>query len=629
MLMRTFRISLWLYCALLVLGVTARAQGGRQIASYKLPAQNSSGLIDVTFEYTPVFRIDQFEKSAAVLLNMNIKASRAQDLRGSFTYRYRYNGVEYTDQDLGFQVFHPIDIENLRLKVTIFGPDALIKTISWNKYMGSHIVLNVPGKHKASEFRAVLEGMESVSFKGTGPIHKAINDLLAAKRKKEQEARQPTTSYRTPPATGTAAGKSAQPASLAPSTTTAYGQRTAQPKPAAGGDDFWENGNRSAVPAGSSASGGIDRSQLPDLFMTTNGRYFRKDANNNLHELDYDGYQQLKREKAQAKAQQQEAQDAQARQARQQAYQKEADKAVNSLKQWQANEEASRAAWEQKRELQDQAFAAGVAKEEARKNLQATSTLAGNYSSVEQLMADFNQKMASVNAAVNNLTAQKNAQWNAAVSANFSEPEFQAYGQGLKVIGNAVNQAREAKERREAEERLRLQKEAMLRQMAAEEKRLLTGLRTDLFARFREGKVPLSSDKVAAATLYYFVYASDPAQLGAKQPTLYLSNVFPVHRYSDGSWPFKTTITTGLSGLTPYAEVMHGYYASAQEAEAMKQGLQDAFRQTGGVVRPVMYKGKTTTAAKAASSADFWETGKKKESTPQKKTATKDDFWNN
>ncbi|HEY1114491.1 MAG TPA: hypothetical protein VGE66_13060, partial [Chitinophagaceae bacterium] len=159
--------------------------------------------------------------------------------------------------------------------------------------------------------------------------------------------------------------------------------------------------------------------------------------------------------------------------------------------------------------------------------------------------------------------------------------------------------------------------------------RLLGGIRSDLFSRLPEGSIPLSSSKISANTLYYFVYAYDKAQIGEKQPLLYLSNVFAVSRYSDGTWPFKTSFTGEIQKLTPYAEVMHGYYTSEREAESMRQGLQDLFQQSGGIIKPITYKNKkTTTSSPGAANGDFWETGKKKEA-EEKKPAKKDDFWEN
>lgn len=171
----------------------------------------------------------------------------------------------------------------------------------------------------------------------------------------------------------------------------------------------------------------------------------------------------------------------------------------------------------------------------------------------------------------------------------------------------------------------------MLNNMIAEERRLLTGIRTDLFSRFKEGSLPLSSSKLSASTIYYFVYAYDPAQLGAKNPGLYVSNIFPVSRYSDGTWPFKTSITNDISKLTPYGEVLHGYYTSQQEAAAMQKGLTDVFKKSGGSISAINYKGKKTTTTATSGAADFWETGKKitDSSSKEKKPVKKDDFWNN
>ncbi len=282
-------------------------------------------------------------------------------------------------------------------------------------------------------------------------------------------------------------------------------------------------------------------------------------------------------------------------------------------------------------DLQRQGFAAVGAREEARNNVKQLSTLSGSYQSVDQLMADFNARMAQLNSAVSDLTIKKNQALNSSADAFFNTPDVAAYGEGIKAVGAMLNGAKEAKERKKAQEELRQQKEYMLNTMLAEEKRLLTGIRTDLFARFKEGALPLSSTKLASATIYYFVYAYDASQLSAKNPAMFVSNVFPVGRYSDGTWPFKTTIMNDITKLTPYAEVLHGYYPSADEAAAMQAALMDVFTRSGGSVTKIAYKGKNTSGAATATSTDFWETGKKatEPASQEKKPVKKDDFWNN
>jgi hypothetical protein len=623
--MPSFFIRLGLICLLAFPLPCLSQQGGKKLTSFKLPSSNRSGLIDIFIAYKPVFGIDQFQDVAAVKLNLNVELSRATDIKGNFWYRYWYEGEQYTDLQLGKDVFVPIDLDAMHLKVWITGPNAFMQTISWNKHMGNQIIVRVPGKHKASEFQAFVQELESVSFKGDQAIKQAIIDLRTAQRKKTEDEQKKQAEKlaaenlkKEKPELRNSEVK--PPIATKPVNINASTNGSAKSID----DDFWTE--KKSTPATNINNNST--ANLPELAMSTDGKYYRKDAGGKYQQIGYDEYQLLKREKAQEKKQVTQM-DATAKR---EADQKVLDQTMSRIKQDQA---ASDAMWkdiDRKIELRSQAYTAVRGREEARENLNEVSKLSGGYSSVQELMADFNQRMSQVNSAVSDLTAKKNSAWNSSVDASFNGPNDGAYADGLKAIGGLVNSLKEDKERKRAQEELRAQKEAMVREMEAEEKRLLTGIRTDIFKRFKEGSTPLSTSKLGAQTIYFFVYAYDPSQLGLKSATLYLSGVFPVQRYSDGTWPFKNSIVNDIAKLTPYGEVLHGYYTNGEEARAMQKALNDVFAQTGGSTVAISYKGKKSASASTAGKGDFWETGKNaspvttsKNTSPEKK----DDFWNN
>lgn len=392
-------------------------------------------------------------------------------------------------------------------------------------------------------------------------------------------------------------------------------------------EDFWETGKKTTTASTPSKStGGIDGTGKPEFVKTTDGKYYQKDANNQMQEISYDRYMQIRHERSQAGKQTTEAKTM---------TKEEADAAVNQIMDkvkkdldapFQVQKEIDR-----KFEQYAQNAANNRAVADSRENLKEASSLSGNYQNIDQLMAEFNQKMRQVNSAVEDLRVNKNVAWNSAVTSSFGggSSTDAAIGETLKAVGGIVNAARAEKERKEAREQLRLEKEAAQNALIAEEKRLLTGIRKDLFSRFPEGKIPLSSSKIDASTIYFFVYAYNPAQIGTKECLLYVSNVFAINRYSDGSWPFKTSFASELQQLTPYNEVMHGYYTSEREAESMRSGMQDIFQQSGGTIKSIVYKNKkVSTTSSNASNGDFWETGSKKKEL-EKKAVKKDDFWEN
>jgi hypothetical protein len=632
--------------------------GQPNVKSYALPETKSSGLTQFFFAYNPVFSIEKWKDHAVLYINMNVEGSTAQNMKGSFWYNYRYRGKEYGDQVVGRDVFYPIRIDLLIFHIRVMGPN-MNQQLSYTKGWGRKEVGKIPLTAKPEEYSVFIEDLESVDFLGTGPIEKKIESLLAAEKQKEaedlkkknealaatqkaEEEKQKAEALKQKQQEAEkkkqteAEAKAKQQLTGNSNNTVQKGNGTNNTGTASrNDDDFWETGKKTTTQNNTGNTGsngnsqpGIDRSKLPEFFRTTDGKYYHKQGDN-IQEVSYDDYMALKKQKADQKT----AQQSNANKLTPEQQQKTVDDVMAKIK---ADQQRDQQMWDdvnKKIDLRNKAFAAGAQVNDAKQALRENSNLEGNYQSVEQLMADFNQKMANVNSMTSDLESKRNAQVNAAVDASFYEPELQSYNQGMKLIGTIVNSAKEAKERKEAQARLKAQKDAALAAIKAEEIRLLTGIRTDLFKRFKEGSLPLSSTKVDAQTIYYFVYAYDPQQIGNKQATLYISNVFPISRYSDGTWPFKSSIANDIAKLTPYSEVLHGYYTSQQEAESMRKGMMDIFIKTGGITTGFAYKGKASSSGSKGGPTDFWETGKKAvltdSTSKEKKPVKKDDFWNN
>jgi hypothetical protein len=280
---------------------------------------------------------------------------------------------------------------------------------------------------------------------------------------------------------------------------------------------------------------------------------------------------------------------------------------------------------EQQSALRMQNYNDAVAVQDAKDDLRATTSLNETYASVEALMADFNEKMSQINNQVRTLTDNNNAEWNSRVDASFNGSDDATMNEGLKLIGGIVNEIKAADDEKYYREKLEKEKEAKFLEIQETKKRMLTAVRTELFTKFKEGSLPLSSTKVDAGTLYYFAYAYDPDHMDAETPVLYLSNIFPIGRYGDGTWPFKSTIVGEISNLSPYNETLNGYYLSEKEASVMQQGMANIFQKTDGAIQYINYKGKPA-HGNIDQSGDFWGTGDNK-TKPELASNTADDFW--
>ena len=157
--------------------------------------------------------------------------------------------------------------------------------------------------------------------------------------------------------------------------------------------------------------------------------------------------------------------------------------------------------------------------------------------------------------------------------------------QANKARNEAARQAQEAKQRQwEQEEKARKKREAeraRLRKAAFE--LLIRQRHTLLEAVSKNDPLPLSTTPVAGDTIYYFIYAIDPTTFDTKRTNVYVSNVFSIARYNDGTWPYQSSIDNETRSLTPFKEVMHGYYLHAEEAGTMRQMVVEGFRENEGV----------------------------------------------
>ena len=174
-----------------------------------------------------------------------------------------------------------------------------------------------------------------------------------------------------------------------------------------------------------------------------------------------------------------------------------------------------------------------------------------------------------------------------------------AYGSiGAGVLGgvlkmSAGNRKRKEAERAEAERRAAIKKqqeaerkkrEAEAERLRREAFRLLIDSRHTVLNTFdQHNPIPLSTANLAEDRIYYFLYALDSSTFNTAKTTIYVSNVFAIERYKDGTWPYQSSILQQISSLTPQTEIFQGYYLDQAEAEEMRDAFVSGFSASDGV----------------------------------------------
>jgi hypothetical protein len=196
-----------------------------------------------------------------------------------------------------------------------------------------------------------------------------------------------------------------------------------------------------------------------------------------------------------------------------------------------------------------------------------------------------------------------------------------------RAAERAAREARLEREREERAERQRIEREAEAERLRLEAEHLdyITGMRLSLIKEFEDGRLPLSSDKINGSEVWYFAWRGDPAK------TVYVTGVFPVARYGDGSFPYKNTVLKELDAAGGAGKIkIVGWFATRDYAQQVLN-IFLTIAQNGEVnVKNITYKGKPQSTGNAAASADFWETGNAAKKQPDKTDSAKtvkDDYW--
>ena len=288
-------------------------------------------------------------------------------------------------------------------------------------------------------------------------------------------------------------------------------------------------------------------------------------------------------------------------------------------------------------------YYAAQAATDARNRLNENSKLSGNYNSVEELEAEFNQKYNSINQDVQewNEASNQSIQSGANLLFNDGSSSGQAAGELVGMLGSWVNNNKAAKEARERKEKLEKERNAHLEELNRKKWNAILELRKRLFSQFVDGGTPLSRHRIQSPEVYCFVYSFPPGSMNETSPNLYISNVFPVTQYNDRTWPFKASLVTDIKKKTKAQDVvLMGYYTDKGMAEKMRSSLVSLSAKAQLKKLDISYTRSGAQAGAIASSDDFWETGKTDKASKAssetksntKATSTKkkeDDFWNN
>ena len=265
-------------------------------------------------------------------------------------------------------------------------------------------------------------------------------------------------------------------------------------------------------------------------------------------------------------------------------------------------------------------FYANEARSRAEQGISDNSSFNQRFDNVEDLQNAFYNQANAINQYAQDLSdarMQQNANTQEYLWGNSTGAD-QAVGELATSVANIIGNAKAEKERKEAQEKLRKERDAERTRIETERKQKIANLRNDIFKQYPEGGVPLSRHNINLDELYFFTYWYDG------KTTAKVSNVFPYAKYKDGTWAFKDKVKAESEKATGTQVILVGYYTTKALAEKERNVFVELLPQAEVQVTAYTVKGRKWDGAESGST-DFWGNESKAETkTTEQKT---DDFW--
>lgn len=266
------------------------------------------------------------------------------------------------------------------------------------------------------------------------------------------------------------------------------------------------------------------------------------------------------------------------------------------------------------------------------RNMKDATTLGSGFSSIEELNATFSQKMQEITYLSQELRTTSERNMNTYISsqlASSNSASEQAVVSAVGILGSVAISISSANEERKAREDLAAQRAAAETEIKERQRVALVNIRNEISKMFPEGGMPLSTHKIDAPLIYVFAYSTDEKNWEKDQEIpLTVSNVIPVYRYSDGTYPYTSNVKRTFENGGVNKPILIGYFTDRTEAEKYRNSLVDVAPNAKLAVNDIEIKVKeqnTNAIQNSNNDTDFW--GNKNTDAKKNNTETELDFW--
>jgi hypothetical protein len=599
--------------------------------TFHLPASSERGPMDINVKGTYYF---ERQKIGGYIAYVHLRITGMDFSVGNTGFsKYKYNGTVYTSSamhaidGLGSRGFDLLRITSIKFKVRVIGGGANGGAVnSQEVILDGNISPSVNIKEITIldhlDLDLVAAETTHLNWEGSAVLEARIRNLEERKNQEPVAKKQEATQKASEESTRKFDNKVNNTAGNQPTSTPAVANKPVVKSTV--GNTAVATNNPTAISERIKVNG-----EYVQVFEQ-NGTHYMKRADGSVHQTTKQAYDQISQASAK-KVEQRE------RQVQQVALEKNKDAQAKENFQNQMNEitrkqqeyQRQQEAINQKASLVSQAFVAG---QQADNSLQAVKNAGLNetYNSIQELENDFSQQMSMVDQEASNYAQVNAAASSAYIDAvgNYGTSYDASINQGLKLISGIAADAKAAKAKKEAQERLRLEREAKLAEIENKRKAAIFGLRQKMFSVFSEGKLPLESSNVKQNEVYIFAYIANKENLTTQENgAIAVSNVITVKKMDDGSFPYKSTVISNLRKFGAGNVTIVGYYLDQNLAGEMQNKFSELATKSGLQINSFKYNPVNN---ESVNTTDFWETGGKTGQTPkQKKSETKaSSFWN-
>lgn len=570
---------------------------------FTLPA-NTSGLTDPGFTIWGKFKKVSLGETHYLYLTVKFEHSTASNPGPGFWYRYKdAKGNIYTDQEIGPEPFKSITFYGAlfaaRVNYGIHRVDINLEGQEIARRIGE-----IPKDFDVNSASVYVDELTRYNIDASAirsaiaSYEQGIKDRETAKVQKERQE---------------AEAQKAAEEKAALSAKAREEQFTDQNTAARGGqDDFWSD-NRSGTSrpvrddntrSASQFSGGLDDIREGGYFKDDKGDYFKKEGNvaRIVSKSEYD------RDLAQ-RTNEQAARQAQIRAENIQTINRGVDVGLDILTTTFYAQQLSR-------------------------SMKDATSIGSDFENIDQLNAVFSQKMQEISYLSEELRSASARNMNTYITTQLvgaNSVSEQAAISAIGVLGSVASSISSGRAERKAREELTAQRREAEAEIRERQREALVAIRHEIGNAFPEGGMPLSSHKINAPVLYLFAYSNDRTNWDKDQNVpLTVSNVIPVYRYSDGTYPYSSNVKRTFETGGVKNPVIVGYFTDARQAQQYRNSLINLAPNAKFALSNVEIKVKDKNLAdiqNTSSNTDFWG-NKKSDSTPQKNNTGKElDFW--